>query len=702
MDTERFSKIRTLFDRALELPENERESFLRQACQNQEDVLNEVLELLRAHNPEKHFLSRPIAISATAFESSPLAPSPRIGPYKLERLLGRGGMGEVWQAVRDDGTFSKTVAIKIMLIHLDNERLIERFLQERQLLASLDHPNIARILDGGRLEDGRPYTVMEYVEGLPIDRYCDERRVDLGGRISLFIQVCNSVEYLHKNGVIHRDLKPGNILVSTSGSVRLLDFGIARITGVRKAANLTAPQDLMLTPGYASPEQLAGEPCTDASDVFSLGIILYQLLTGRLPSIVAPKAPSTATQYEFQQIPGETQIPRKQLEGDLDFIVLKSMEHNLALRYGSAQALAEELRRFLSGMPLKSRSYPLPERVRRFIFRHRAAAAVFAVILILVAFASWQGIQNWKSKILADSAQRQLSQVLDKLPATTARNDLPQEVMAQLVNEVRQLRNAMEGLLNQANLSNAGLRARRDFLLKRATSFLDQTAPAAKQSGALALEVGRAYKTAADLESSNAAESAGRSQALGHYAKANYFLASARDNGVADPVLQENIKGIERRVNELGGRLDELTAEVQKQFTVSPSAISTDTPVNQESQAVSSQKSPLAAAKKDNTATPRPPAEKEHTSLSQIEWQELQAASASKIQMALQASQKMQEDLASRNLTLNSDTLYASKQIQMCKDMAEHHAKLGNWNEAKEYLTRADAYADRVLRALGH
>jgi serine/threonine protein kinase len=702
MDTEQFIKIRTFFDRALELPESEREPFLRKACQNQENLVAEVLALLQAHNAQSHFLSQPIALSPTFFEPPSLPSSGRIGPYKLERLLGRGGMGEVWQAIRDDGTFSKTVAIKIMLIHRDSIRLVERFLQERQLLASLDHPNIARILDGGQLEDGRPYTVMEYVEGLPIDRYCDERRIDLDGRISLFIQVCHSVEYLHHNNVIHRDLKPGNILVSTSGSVRVLDFGIARITGVRSSAALTAPQELLLTPGYASPEQLAGEPCTNATDIFSLGVVLYQLLTGCLPSLVAPKAPSTEIRDDQQITDDITRTLRKRMIGDLDAIVLKSMEHNPALRYGSARQMAEELERFLTGASLKSRSYSFPEKARRFILNHKAATAVLAAMLILASIASWQAIQNWKSKIVAENAQKQLSQVLDQFPVSAVRIDMPQETMMQLVHEVRQLRQALEGLLNSSNPDNDQMRTRRDFLVKRATSFLDQATPAAKQSGALALEVGHAYKTAADIEVANTEVSANRSRVLGNYAKANFFLASARDDGIADPSLWKSLKGIETRVSELGGRLDDLTAEVQKQFSPPSLAIPNDTPEKKQVPSIPAvQKSAPVAAKKSVQAIAQTPAEKADSSISETEWRELQVASAAKIQTALQTAQKMQEDLATRNLTLNSDLIYAGKQIQACKEMAEHYAKQGNWKEAREYLARADAYADRILKALG-
>jgi hypothetical protein len=698
MDTGRFIRIRNLFDHALELAENEREPFLRQACNNQEDLILEVLALLRANKETNNFLAKPALLPNTLFDDSSPSSSGRIGSYKLGKLLGRGGMGEVWQAVRDDGAFQKTVAIKIMLIYQGNARLIERFLQERQLLASLDHPNIARILDGGQLEDGRPYTVMEYVDGMPIDRHCDERRVNFEECISLFIQICHAVEYLHKNGVIHRDIKPANILVSSNGGVRLLDFGIARITGVRSPIQLTGPQELLLTPGYASPEQLAGEPCTNASDLYSLGVVLFCLLTGRLPCLASPQAPSAILRNSLQQNPDNIRSLRKQLK-DIDLIVIKSLEHNPASRYGSAKEMADELQRILAGQDMKAGKYPFTERIWRFALGNRGAALVVVVMTVLAFFASWQGILNWKSKTLAKNAQEELSRVLDQVPAAAIPDSLSQEIVLQLVREVQQLRKALEDLWRYPVPKKSGLPESGEYLVGRVTSFLDQAACAANHSGVLALEVGRAYKAAADFETANGGQNTNISQAIGHYAKAIYFLTSARDSGIAHPVLQESIRQIEKRNSDLGGRIDELTAQIQKQFANPPQAQPIETPAADGTYSRAEQKpAAITAPKRESPAPIEPP----DSALAKKEWQGIQIKAAGKIQTAMQTCQKMQEDLASRNLTINSDILYNSKQMQSFKEIAEQNAKAGNWIEAKDFLIRAQAYADRILRSLGH
>jgi hypothetical protein len=697
MDTERFNKLRTLFYRALELPEDEREPFLRQTCQSEEDILSEVLTLLDAHKKESHSISPPEVLSPSVLSQSPQPPNYRIGYYKLERLLGRGGMGEVWQAVRDDGTFRKTVAIKIMLFNQDNTKLIERFLQERQLLASLDHPNIARILDGGQLETGLPYTVMEYVEGLQIDRHCDENHVNLNTRVSIFIQVCNAVDYLHRNGVIHRDLKPGNILVTTSGSVRLLDFGIARITGVQGPIGLTAPQEILLTPGYASPEQYVGEPCSNASDIYSLGVVLYKLLTGNLPSQVAPNAPSAGIAGEIFKTEGKRKLK------DLDAVILKALEHNPGLRYASAVEMASDLQRFIDGQPVKARKYSLPERTGNFIRRNRVATAVLMIILILASTVIWQAVRNWKSKILAENAQEQLSKTLDRIPAAAIQSDMSQEMMTKLLREVQEVRNALESIINHSNPDNAQLRAKGELLLKRTTSFLDQAAHAASQSPVLALEVGRAYKTAADFEIANSGQNANKSQALDHYAKAGYFLEIAGNRGIAHPFLQEGIKGIEKSVTNLGGRIEDLTSQVHKQYSDTPKAPLNPAPLSDEEQ-ISEIPKPVVAnpPKERHEPVPAQVDEPDTSSVQQTEWQEMQIMVSVKIQTALQASQKMQEDLALRNLSLNPDIVYNGKQMQSCKEIAENYAKQKKWEEAKDYLIKAQVYADRILKTLGH
>ncbi|MGH9645521.1 MAG: serine/threonine protein kinase, partial [Bryobacteraceae bacterium] len=255
----------------------------------------------------------------------------------MVRELGRGGMGVVYLAMRDDGTFRKNVAIKLLLREAVSEEFVLRFKQERQVLAALDHPNIARILDGGDTADGMPYYVMEYVEGLPLDEYCDQKGLSVTGRIRIFQQVCGAVEYLHQNSIVHRDLKPSNILVSNDGNVKLLDFGIAKLMGAAAFANpnLTSAMGSPMTPTYASPEQISGVTLQKTSDVYSLGAILYRMLTGRLPyegvdeklaklfTRQAPPAPSGNIRQDLRAGGDTTPGLRRVMLGEIDTIVLK-------------------------------------------------------------------------------------------------------------------------------------------------------------------------------------------------------------------------------------------------------------------------------------------------------------------------------------------------------------------------------------------
>ncbi|HUA15023.1 MAG TPA: serine/threonine-protein kinase [Verrucomicrobiae bacterium] len=286
MNRERWIQVKPLLDQAIALPSQDREAFLNHVCNSDSDLRQELESLLAGHDEAgTGFLETP-AINLSGERSSDFEPAPkrigsRIGAYDILEQIGHGGMGEVYRAVRADGQFTKEVAIKMVRGGFDTAAVVERFRHERQILASLDHPNIARLLDGGTTDAGTPYLVMELIEGTPIDRYCDAHRLSISERLRLFLQVCSAVQYAHQRLVIHRDIKPGNILVTEEGVPKLLDFGIAKIfdPAAGSETTLAAP----MTPEYASPEQIRGEPITTATDVYSLGVVLYLLLTARSP-----------------------------------------------------------------------------------------------------------------------------------------------------------------------------------------------------------------------------------------------------------------------------------------------------------------------------------------------------------------------------------------------------------------------------------
>jgi len=341
MDAKTQEWLNQLLAYAAQLPSERREEAVRQACAGREDLLAVALETLKTGpSPSK--------------TTAPGRSAPMIGPYRVLRELGKGGMGIVYLAVRDDGAFKKNVAIKLLRGDAVTREFVERFRHERQVLANFDHPNIARILDGGDTTEGMPFYVMEYVEGRPIDRHCDEEKLSLNDRLKLFQKLCGALQYLHQNQVIHRDLKPGNILVSTEGVVKLLDFGIAKQLGPA-SMELTTADGTPLTPAYASPEQFTGR--ADArSDIYTLGVILYLMLTGKLPDQGTIKPPSESVREDTQRTQETTKQLKKRLMGDLDLVVLKAMHRESRMRYGSAQELSDDLDRFMSGQPVLART----------------------------------------------------------------------------------------------------------------------------------------------------------------------------------------------------------------------------------------------------------------------------------------------------------------------------------------------------------
>ena len=324
----------------------------------------------------------------------------RLGAYRLVRRVGRGGMADVYLAERADGLFEQRVAIKLLRRGLDTEDVVRRFLAERQILSTLSHPHIARVFDGGVTDDGLPYFVMEFVEGTPIDVWCDERGLDVESRLRLFCNVGRAVHHAHRSLVVHRDLKPSNILVDESGNVKLLDFGIAKLLAPDADSEATRTAARAMTLGYASPELVKGDPITTASDVYQLGLVLARLLSGRLPYEVTALSPARAERLIREAEParpsalvsGEAAARRssttrelgRALKGDLDLIVLQALRREPEQRYSSAQALVDDLERHLRGEPVLARPDAVSYRLAKFVGRNRAAVAIAAVLFLVV------------------------------------------------------------------------------------------------------------------------------------------------------------------------------------------------------------------------------------------------------------------------------------------------------------------------------
>jgi serine/threonine protein kinase/WD40 repeat protein len=399
MDAKNHQRAKEIFAEALELPLDERRAFLETACASDKELLAYIESLLQQPIDTAAVIGSGAIemVRVLLEEADSQVQGRRIGQYRIVREVGRGGMGVVYEAVRDDDQFQQRVAMKLVQRGVDSESVVARFRQERQILAGLDHPNIARLLDGGITDDGRLYFVMEFIDGLPIDVYCTRHRLDVRARLTLFQDVCSAVQYSHQRLIVHRDLKPANILVTAAGQVKLLDFGVAKLLDQH---DVTAPLTrgiAAMTPAYASPEQVRGDPATTASDVYSLGVVLYELLAGRRPYDIKSHSVAEMERIIFEQEPGppsrrvaaETAVARggpkglrKSLAGELDHIVLMAMRKEPARRYASAEHLGDDLRRYLEGRPVRARPDTLAYRMNKFVRRHRTSVAIAALVMI--------------------------------------------------------------------------------------------------------------------------------------------------------------------------------------------------------------------------------------------------------------------------------------------------------------------------------
>ena len=386
----RWDRLADTFEAALSLRDDERAAFLTRALADDPSARDEVIAMLAAHEG-----ARPLQIEGHVFGAdnrtgpgeSSLPPGTRVGSYRIDALIREGGMGEVYRGERVDGEYRQTVALKVLRARARSAQLERRFQIERQILARLIHPDITAILDGGATADGRPYLVMPYIEGLPITEYCDRNALTVAARVRLVQRVAEAVQYAHGRLVVHRDLKPSNILVTAAGEPRLLDFGIAKLLagGDDEIPELSTRAELrLLTPEYAAPEQIHGEPVTTATDVYSLGVLLYELLTGQRPARPARPTLADGPTRPPSSVAAQPATGRR-LRGDLDRIVLMALRREPERRYGSAGQLAEDLERHLAGMPVRAQPDTFRYRAGKFVARNRLLVVAGSVVTALLA-----------------------------------------------------------------------------------------------------------------------------------------------------------------------------------------------------------------------------------------------------------------------------------------------------------------------------
>jgi len=421
MKSEDWDHIERLFLRAADLAAAEQRKFLDEACQGDAELRAEVESLLRADSKNGAGIAAAVDTEAVLLLDAP-ACGEHLGPYRLLREIGRGGIGAVYLAARDDEQYQKHVAIKLVKRGMDSDQVLARFRYERQILANLDHPYIARLLDGGTTTEGRPFFVMEYIEGKPVNEYCRSEGLDVRARCRLFLNICEAVAYAHRSLVVHRDLKPGNILVTAQGTPKLLDFGLAKLLGAdAQGGQTTVVLERPFTPEYASPEQVRGLPMTTATDVYSLGAVLYELLTGQKPHRIG-----SYTQPEVERAVCDTEVARpgsvaRGVDADLDNIVLHAMRKEPDRRYPSVEQFAEDIRRHLDGRPVAARGDSYWYRMRKQIRRHRwevgAGALVFASLLAATIVSEGQArraaIESQRAGSESRRAEQRLSELLD-------------------------------------------------------------------------------------------------------------------------------------------------------------------------------------------------------------------------------------------------------------------------------------------------
>jgi eukaryotic-like serine/threonine-protein kinase len=479
MAAERWQRLEELFHAALEQQPADRATFLNEACGGDTELRAELDRLLHAHAHASTFVGSATAELGRVAAAIP-ADGRRVGGYRLLRELGRGGMGTVYLGERADAQFQMRVAVKLIKRGMETEAVLQRFRDERQILASLEHPNIARLLDGGTTGEGTPYFVMEYVDGLPIDEYCRAHQLSLADRLELFRKVSAAVAYAHQNLVVHRDIKPTNILVTAEGVPKLLDFGIAKLldagNGELTARTQFGPE--AMTPQYASPEQLRGERVTTLSDVYALGVLLYELLAGARPYDVTDKPAD-----EARRIVAEAEIVKpsamaarradhrlsRRLGGDLDTIVITAMRKEPAERYGSVALFADDVRRHTDGLPVVARGDSWSYRTARFVRRRKLGVAAAAAVLITLV-----------GGVIATSWQARVAQ------AARARAE-------RRFDDVRKLANSVLFDYHDAIEALPGATAVRARLVRDGLAYLDSLAAEASSDPALQRELAAAY-----------------------------------------------------------------------------------------------------------------------------------------------------------------------------------------------------------------
>ncbi|MDQ4120629.1 MAG: protein kinase [Acidobacteriota bacterium] len=474
MNVQDWEKIKDAFARVLEQPPDHRQTVLREICPDT-TLRVQVQSLLKAHEQTEHLIEKKKYAAASLLETSNgFYEGKEFGRYRIVREIGRGGMGAVFLAERTDGEFEQKVALKIVRRSFADSELVKRFRQERQILASLNHPNIARLLDGGISSDGEPFLAMEYIEGTRIDEFCEEKNLSIAERLKLFLAVCSAVSFAHQNLIVHRDIKPSNILVTKDGVPKLLDFGIAKLLDAEHADEHTQTAYRAFTPEYASPEQIKGVQITTASDVYSLGILLSHLVQ----SPVSAQIQSRSSENQSRRTkPQSTKTKDRRPKTELEAILQMARREEPQRRYASVGHFAEDIQRYLDGLPVRAQKDSFTYRAEKFIKRNKIP--VFAAALIVLSLIAGLAVSLWQAKLAREQLER----------------------AERRFNDLRQLSNALLTDIAPKMERMQGATEAREALVNQSLKYLDSLV---QESGALdyALqsELATAYEKVGDLQ----------------------------------------------------------------------------------------------------------------------------------------------------------------------------------------------------------
>ena len=709
MTPDDYERIRALFDRTMALPAGERRAFVERQMASGDPMRSELVAMVDAGDDSAFLAS---ACTAGILDQvRPLdadLPS-QIGNYKILRRLGQGGMGVVFLALRNDDVFHKVVALKVIGDIDDSPEinLVQRFRQERQILAGLDHPNIARILDGGSTDNGRPFYVMEYVAGSPIDEYCRRMNTDVPTRVRMIAQVCDAVDYLHAHAIAHRDIKPQNILVTLDGHVKLVDFGIAKVEtvgGVLRSVSQGAEPTMIMTPGYASPEQIAGDASGKSGDIYSVAVVLYQLLTGRLPhacpdgrpdltarlSGTPPEPPSKEITKGPRPITSTPDV-RKVSYPDLDHVVLTALQRDPLQRYRTGQLFGEDLRRCLDGRPIAARPSSVTYALRKAIARNPVVATVAVLALVVVLAGAWMAVDARFKRVALEAQEEELAQFVDLLAAKVDGWPTGAVPANEKVADMRAANELMASDTVRTLSERAPNAARVKQLVSDLRGVLDRADEVSHDHLALRKEIALVFRKIGDFESSAPLEQlADKNGAAGSYRRAAAIAANLRE---ADSSWAN------RQISELSGLLDGLGAPLQKENAQVPAApVAPAEPPVQPS--VTRDRAPAPGVAESPTAV----ASNDRLDVNPAARADVEQRLRTTTQAAAQARRNVEalrNTLASRGQSVRSEVEGILTEVDALIEEARGLLEEDDLTNAEEYLRRASYQLNKVVQAVG-